>query len=94
MILEESVHYFETHASEERDILAFRGNCAKQLRQCCTEDNARLLSDFMKNLCCEKGIRTLRRICPEWTFVLSQFDCFVVEANVGRLQSIPSDAAT
>jgi hypothetical protein len=82
------VNYFETHGSEEQNILAFRENCAKQFRQCCTEENSTLLSDFMKNLCYEKGIRTLRRICPEWTIVLSQFDCFVIEAKVGQLQSM------
>ncbi len=80
--------YFETHESEKNKILAFREKCEKQFRQCCIEENSSLLSDFIKDLCEEMGIITMRRICPEWTFILSQFDCFVLEEKVNNAQEI------
>ena len=81
--------YFETHAYEQQNILAFRDNCERTFRQCCTEENSTLLCDFIKDLCYERGIITVRRICPEWTFIISQFDCFVLKA---KLENIAIDA--
>ena len=86
---EETMKYFETHAYEQQNILAFRDNCERTFRQCCTEENSTLLCDFIKDLCEEMGIITMRQICPEWTFIISQFDCFVLQA---KLENIAIDA--
>jgi hypothetical protein len=82
---EETMTYFETHESEKNKILAFRETCGKTFRQCCTEENSTLLCDFIKDLCEERGIITVRRICPEWTFIISQFHCFVLEAKLENI---------
>ena len=86
---EETMKYFETHESEKNKILAFRETCKRTFRQCCTEENSTLLVDFIKDLCEEMGIITMRQICPEWTFIISQFDCFVLQA---KLENIAIDA--
>ena len=81
---EKTMEYFETHASEQQNIIALRNNCNNTFRQCCTEENSTLLCDFIKDFCKDKGIQTLRQICPEWTFIISQFDCFVLEAKLNK----------
>ena len=81
---ENTGEYFETHASEQQNIIDFLKNCKITFRQCCTEENSTLLCDFIKDLCTVKGIQTLRQICPEWTFIISQFDCFVLEAKLNK----------
>ncbi len=80
--MEDSVHGYSEDAQMRTYLKNFFDRCRTNFRKCCNIYNSNLLCGLIKDFMQFHGTEKLTKICPQWTFILSQFHCFVIETKL------------
>jgi hypothetical protein len=80
--IENPAHGYSEDAEMRTYLKIFFGRCKTNFRKCCNISNSNLLCGLIKDFMQFHGTEKLTKICPQWTFILSQFHCFVIETKL------------
>jgi hypothetical protein len=78
----DSVQGYSEDAIMRTYLKIFFDQCRTNFRKCCNIYNSTLLCAMIKDFKKFHGSNKLMEICPQWTFILSEFHCFVIETKL------------